>query len=463
MTVAKRLSTGRTSTGAPSPNDLGPLSASRRAAGLPQVGAGTVLVVCAVAVLLNHSSRVGGVNLSLADPIMVLALGALGLAGALVIPPVIVGFACALIAITLVTANTVAPLAFGVLPDGQALLSGLIKLLVSFAYLVCGIGIARAGIHVRALRWFAFGTLAVAALGLMMEATGIRVLTDVMFYGGVRFRGFMADPNYWSVLVAAAIAFLSRDPGMKRLPRVISIVILIASVLQSGSKTGVIVLVAYLAFLLLEKAFHSRHRVVMVTAVVLATGMVILLSGPLTQALVETVERYAPVVPQLSRVGMLITDPIGAISEGGSARESTWSGGVKIIEASPIVGIGIGTYESVNEMISGSRAVAHNTYLQLGAEWGILMSSVFLIWVVALLIRASRGSGVGALSVESRTVRDMIFVFLLASMSLSLNNARMFWLFLGVLVVLVEARTRNTRTLDSAGNPRVIPTRYGGA
>ncbi|WP_176697152.1 O-antigen ligase [Microbacterium sp. 3J1] len=395
-----------------------------------------LILGCALGLFLNHSTVVEGVNVSIADAFLVILVFALAAHRRLVIPPFVLVFFLAVVAIAGVTAAVLTPILFGV-DAGTAILSDILKMLVSFGYLICGIGVAMAGIHMSVLRWFAIGASAVAALGIVIEVVGIPALRATMYYGGARYRGFMVDPNYWAVLACAALAFLVRDSTMRlalRLPMILS---LIVSVLLSGSKTGLITMSVLFAVLVIDSVRKSRLKVEIALLFVGVGVAVTVAWGAITQAVNGVVNQYVEVFPQLQRVSLLIEDPIGAISEGGSGRADTWESGLTMVERSPVFGVGIGSYRAVNGSLFGETTVAHNTYLQLAAEWGLPLAILFLGWMGVLLVRATRMSGEDSAADDALVVRNMIIVFLIGSFSLSLNNARMFWLFVGVLIYLV--------------------------
>ncbi|WP_315107634.1 O-antigen ligase family protein [uncultured Microbacterium sp.] len=395
-----------------------------------------LILGCALGLFLNHSTVVEGVNVSIADALLVILVFALAAQRRLIIPPFVIMFFLAVLAISGVTATVLTPVLFGV-DAGPAVISDILKMLVSFGYLICGIGVAMAGIHMSVLRWFAIGASAVALLGIVIEVVGIPALRATMYYGGARYRGFMVDPNYWAVLACAAIAFLARDTKMRlaiRLPMILS---LIVSVLLSASKTGLITMSVLLAVLAIDSARKSRLRVE-IALIFVGVGIVVTAAwGTIAQAVNGLVDQYVEAFPQLQRVSLLIEDPIGAISEGGSGRADTWASGLTMVERSPFLGVGIGSYRAVNGSLFGETTVAHNTYLQLAAEWGLPLAILFLGWMVVLLVRATNITGDDVVANDGLVVRNMVIAFLIGSFSLSLNNARMFWLFVGVLIYLV--------------------------
>lgn len=403
---------------------------------------GLLVLACLTAVLLNHSARLAGVNLSVADPFMVLLIATLALAGRLVLPLFVLQFFFTVVGVAAFTALVVTPVQFGV-PAGSSVLAEIAKMSVSLLYLLCGIAIGRDGLHMNMLRWFSIGAAGVALLGLSMEVVNLPGLRGVMYYGDVRFRGFMADPNYWTVLASAAIAFLLSDRELRRVWRTFMIAALLVSVFMAGSKTGLITAAALFGVYAVSRAVDSRQRVGL-TVVLASAAIGLVISWDLVvDNLLSVLQVYLEAFPQLARVVVLLEDPVGAISESGSQRSSTWESGLAMIDASPIFGVGAGSYLAVSGQLFGEAAVAHNTYIQLAAEWGLPLALLFFGWLVILISRATRNTAGLADGDAAFAVRNMVIAFLIGSLSLSLNNARMFWVFVGVLIWLVGSRARD--------------------
>src|SRR5207237_1598421 len=73
-------------------------------------------------------------------------------------------------------------------------------------------------------------------------------------------------------------------------------------------------------------------------------------------------------------------------------RVELWKGGVRLFLASPLTGVGIGMYEVAEGLSHGGRgkwSAAHNSFLQLATELGLVGFTLFVA-LIALSIRSAR-------------------------------------------------------------------------
>ena len=137
-----------------------------------------------------------------------------------------------------------------------------------------------------------------------------------------------------------------------------------------------------------------------------------------------------------------LCDFSGAISENGSGRDITWKVAIQVIQLSPVTGIGIGTYSHIAYQMFHSNNIAHNTFLQLSAEWGIPLAFMLFIYMFFTIGKATNFS-ISNDSEMNLILRDIIIILLIGSMAISLNNARVLWLILGALVFSLKGKGCN--------------------
>lgn len=412
------------------------------------------LTLILMSMALNQSGIVAGLNLSLADPLALACLLLFVAQQELLIPLRALLFYLLVAATATFTAVVVTPDAFGIRVEELGVVADLLKLTTSFVYLIIGFNLASRGLALLVVKWFAIGAAVVALIGLSVPLLGVHELDKIIYYGGFRFRGFMNDPNYFAVLACAAIAYFIRCRDIGRHLRLANIGVLIVAILMSGSKTGFIALLLLFAVCALEHVCLARRSAFLATLLVLFGVAVALFWNDISRMIVGLGVTYGEEIPQLHRVAQLFDDSAGATSEGGSIRDQVWQNALMILGASPILGVGFGSYTAVTEQLAGQGLLAHNTYLQIASEWGIPLAILFFGWFFVTIVRGTFYGHKKRL-VEILILRDVLLVFAIGSLALSLNNARMFWLFLGAIIWLQIRRRASNLAPESVAQNRL--------
>lgn len=398
--------------------------------------------VAGMAVFLNQSMIAGGFNISLADVLLVGLLVLLLVTSRLYLMRYALLFFAVLVAIAASATIWLTPAVFGVAPEPRAVFGDMAKLAISFLYFTVGVSVARLQLQSLALKWFAVGATFIAAVGIVMEISGVRMMEDTLYYGELRYRGLMSDPNFYALLACSAFAYFAYTSRFSLILRIAALTVLALSVIFSGSKTGLVTLLVLAVIVLITRAARSKTVVFPALLVALAVAGVALVIAS-WGALVAAVDRLSADIPQLERVSTLLSGDLSAVLSGsGSGRETVWNTGLQIIDSSPVIGVGFGVYSEVGQAFFGQADVAHNTYIQLAAEWGLVLALCLFAWIATLLVRASTGGNTGRYPEEFFILREIIIVFMIGSLSLSLNNARMMWFFLGVLAFMCHYRAK---------------------
>lgn len=393
----------------------------------------SIITVALMAGFLNMSQVVYGVNISLADLFFILVLMFLVFKNELVFPSVPMLFFLILSVTVLTTASFFVPAKFPYVADFMSIYVNYIKIIVVFLYFIVGYNLARLNMAEFVLKWYALFSLLIGVVSVIFLVFNINFLSKWLMFDNVRLKGLMNDPNYFSIIQVSAIAYFSRTTEIQNVYRMVALFFLTLSVLASGSKTGTVILIVYAVFRMLEyfTVFRNKKGLVM-----FGFSGLLLLAISLVLNTSHILNAIANFAPAFSRIETLFIDFNSAISEGGSGRDKAWENAVEIIKISPIIGIGVGTYGDVANILFGDRTIAHNTYLQLCVEWGVPLSILCFIYIFNLISKITFSS---KLKLSNYYVfRDIIIIFLIGSLSISLNNARMFWLFLGVTLLIIK-------------------------
>lgn len=397
-------------------------------------------------ITLNQSSVLLGINFSLADFVLFFIIAYLVFKRALTIPLKPFIFFLVVSIITLFSATLLVPVRFPYNPDSLKLFNGYTKLLAVFIYFLVGYNLARMERGYEILKWFSVSSVLIGVFAFSPPLLGRRI--DFLYYGSNRFRGLMNDPNYFSVLQSCAIAYVL---GTQRhaLKKYGALLILAGSILMSGSKTGAVTLGVYLCLKLIEPLTQQKIRFRTVMVWLIVASVVVGASPVLFGKWDDIINYLVKLIPQFERVAVLFRDFGLAMSGGGSSRDITWQTGIELVGSSPIFGVGVGTYTGITTAMWGVRAIAHNTYIQLAAEWGLPISLFFFATVLWHLISSTiKGKSRSELMI---VYRDIIVVFLLGSFALSLNNARLFWITLGLLVRTSDVAISGEETRKKVG------------
>ncbi|WP_216638029.1 O-antigen ligase [Bacillus sp. FJAT-29814] len=222
-----------------------------------------------------------------------------------------------------------------------------------------------------------------------------------------------------------------------------AVIITFLAVLTTGSKTGIITLICYLALRLIEYLFLKKKKTGEVV-VHLFFIVFLILMAPLPFGIFEkAMYHLSSSIPSFFRIQELLTDITGSISESGSGRGDAWNAAIQVIQLSPFLGVGIGTYTSLTGEMFHYGNLAHNTFLQLFAEWGIPLATCFFGYVFFLLGKVSLFRF--HRSETNLILRDIMIIMLVGSMAISLNSARILWLILGALIYSVNSQRINHR------------------
>lgn len=245
-----------------------------------------------------------------------------------------------------------------------------------------------------------------------------------------RVSGTLGDPNELAALLVAglilAIALataLRRRPSL-RLAAVVAAGLCLAGVFLTVSRGG---LVALACSLLAAAVFGGPWRRTAVVAASLAA-----LAGA----------AYLGAQPEVSERVLRL--------EGGTGRTDIWKVGWRMVEDQPVAGVGAGNFQASSvdyllqpgailrdEFIVDEPKAAHNTYLQILAELGVVGLGLFLAVVgfsLASAIKAARAFGrVGDVEMDAlaRGAFVALVGLLVAYFFISEQFGKQLWLLLG--------------------------------
>lgn len=219
------------------------------------------------------------------------------------------------------------------------------------------------------------------------------------------------DPNNQVAILAigSGLCLLDILSGnwIKKLINLIGYLISVFSILQCGSRSGIVILAVQIIIILLF--WHPQKNSVFKESIkwiiILFSGMVAIYF--LSQYIsVDVIDRL------FGRGNLKFTD--------GTEREERWELGMKCFLSSPILGNGWGSFE------------CHNTFLTMLVDVGILGNALFYYIIVRLFYRSIRKKEVYAL---------MILVSgLVPSFFIGAQNKRFFWSTIILASIMIDCK-----------------------
>ncbi len=269
------------------------------------------------------------------------------------------------------------------------------------------------------------GAMIFGLLSLLLLFFAPNSIRSVVLFGGIRLRGLMNDPNYFAYLQMCGYCIWYYKRYTRTVWKIIAPIGFLVSILLSASKTGFIVFLVINTFLVTKKAMEMKFKLknyiylFFIGFVTVITSYLFFMS--FIYHLVDTIQ----LLPQVSRLNELFGNFYTAFSANGSSRNSAWKTAQKLIIETHFCGIGFVDYSTVSTAVSGSPIIAHNTFFQIAVEWGLVPALVGL-------------SVLGMQVVKNISSRDWLFCTLLLinslfSFSISLQNARLAWVLIGLL------------------------------
>lgn len=91
------------------------------------------------------------------------------------------------------------------------------KLFVVFIYFVLGYNIAKLNITRGFLKHYSLFSFIVGTVGVVCLILNINFLSEQLFFGGLRLKGLMNDPNFFAIIQVSAVVYFSRVKKNKNL------------------------------------------------------------------------------------------------------------------------------------------------------------------------------------------------------------------------------------------------------
>ncbi|MFH1458940.1 MAG: O-antigen ligase family protein [Candidatus Omnitrophota bacterium] len=260
--------------------------------------------------------------------------------------------------------------------------------------------------------------------------------------GITRVSGTEVDPNFFAIQLVMLVPillylFLAKRNLLIRALLLFGLGLLLLAVVFTYSRTGMLALLFSLAIFVVKPVFSKQKNWIPLICAILAIIM------------------FLPFIPQKywERVKTITDFEDPAIR----ARLDTWRIGAEIITENPIIGIGYGAFKfEYGERAASSPyvdtkayLVAHNSYVELGAESGLLALLVFfalIIYTFNYLKKARENFIIQRdyyLYHLTCALENSFYVFLIGAFFLSIMHLMILWIVLGLAVVMKNVSDHN--------------------
>ncbi len=279
----------------------------------------------------------------------------------------------------------------------------------------------------------------------------------------VRLTSSVGDANGVAVFlvagltIAGAIAIGARRASLARPIAIAAVPLFMATFIITGSRSGVLALTVALIAMV---AFAGRRK---------AKALVLALLAALAAFLV-----FATFAPESVKERIAQATPGQVDPEEG--RRSLWEVGWRMFEDNPVDGVGLGSFRasSIHYVVDpGAGALertdevidlpqdAHNVYLQVLAELGVVGAILFLAVLIFPIVCALRGArtfaeaGDSEMEIYARALAVAIVAFYVSNFFLPWTHNKILWVLLGtgpamLAIARAELAERDQRSAEAS-------------
>ncbi|HXH84216.1 MAG TPA: O-antigen ligase family protein, partial [Candidatus Tectomicrobia bacterium] len=340
-----------------------------------------------------------------------------------------------------------------------ATLAMLFLTLVAFLALVHGSGLQHAVSRSLAfLTFMPFVLVAVASIDDLRRVLATMVLAYViMFPYGLRqmlrfdsrFGTGVYEPNYLAALLVLLVplAFAlgaSRDDPNRRLLWQGAGVVLVVMLFLTSSRGGFLgLMVATMVFL-----YRRRGPVVAFGALAVLLGAVVVVPTELGSRALATLFEDSRALPP-------------GLEQSNRAHVALFWAGLRMIADHPLLGVGPDQFKSLSTAYTGFSQgnIAHNSYLEIGAEFGLPALLVFVLLLASTYRSLGRVAALGGVPAMREVaawgegLRAGLTGYLVAAFFISAQYEKLLWLTIFLTVVLVDVAARQLVAAAPASAP----------
>ncbi|HHP7510729.1 TPA: O-antigen ligase family protein [Staphylococcus aureus] len=390
------------------------------------------LLLIGLAVFIQQSSVIAGVNVSIADFITLLILVyLLFFANHLLKANHFLQFFIILYFYRMVM--TIFILFFDdlILISVKEVLASSVKYAFVVIYFYLGIIIFKLGNSKKVIMTsYIISSIGIGFLCIIASFTNSPFLKQLLYFDDIRSKGLMNDPNYFAMTQIITLV-LAYKYIRNYIFKFLACVILLWTLTTTGSKTAFIILMVLSIYYVIKKLF-SRNPVSVISILIVILFLLCVTFYNVNFYLFQLSDLNA--LPSLNRMLSIFEEGFASLNDSGSERSIVWFNAISVIKFTLGFGVGLVDYVHIGSQINGIQLVAHNTYLQIFAEWGILFGVVFAVYLIYLLIELFRFNDSG----KNMTAIIVMLIMLIYFLAVSFNNSRYVAFILGIIVFIVQ-------------------------
>lgn len=270
------------------------------------------------------------------------------------------------------------------------------------------------------------------------------LLTDIACFisprviAGREFVGISYDPNdmalFLVITVAIMIFMFENNTGWRKILLLFTIFFSLFVIIKTGSRGSILAFGAVILSVLYQKGFKYSFKRLPVLAII---AMIVLSNSP-----ADKIERYAT----------MFEPDYNTTEKGG--RLEIWKRGASIMLENPLLGSGVNQFATANgKLESGSWQTAHNSYVLVGAELGIIGLSLFLLLLLTSIKQLSTDQAHMKMPWLVQGIRSSFFGFCVGGFFLSWSyTAALYFLFALTIIIhkIVLSKTGSCLAAESS-------------
>lgn len=265
--------------------------------------------------------------------------------------------------------------------------------------------------------------------------------------------GMATNPNYFAhlCLVGASLLWFYRAHGQSRWRKFLTYPLLfvtISAVLVTGSRNGFLQLLVLSIFIIKEQKGWSLVK----------RAHSLLFAGSLALMLMV-------IVPTTQLMRATSFDPSVQTAGQGSLRKriDTIYASVQVISSNPVLGVGIGNFRWMHQILQGSDREPHNSYLGAFAEGGIFVLALYLslFYTTFRMLLNLEESGPPEFLWLSKGLKVSLVLMLIFSVFGEIWHSEMVYIIIGLTVAMTRlSRQQEPNPMPVLSRPLPLSPTY---